>query len=273
MTAGKEYPQTALRNEVAAELRRRFKLDDLPASAPVGKLFQAAADRNPALMEPYRILANLPLSMYITTTPDNLLADALCKSRGEGSTRVEYSRWNARAVWPRPLDAQQPAYEPSPECPLLYYLFGSLALPKSVAVTEDDYFDHLLSMSRRDRMPPIVVNRRLVDTTLLFLGFHIAERIVLLPAPSGAGKTSLIQASLVQRLQTQHFQVLPIIRLNVELTPEQEQSLPPKDRGFNNYLLSAMLCLEEDASIPATGKLAIDELARLANLGEAAPTT
>src|SRR5438309_5787013 len=90
------------------------------------------------------------------------------------------------------------------------------------------------------------------------LDVFIAERIVLLHSPSGAGKTSLIQASLLQRLRKQRFQVLPIIRLNVELTPEQEKFVPPEGRSFNRYLLSAMLCLEEDETIPVADKLAIN---------------
>jgi WD40 repeat protein len=42
-----------------------------------------------------------------------------------------------------------------------------------------------------------------------------AERIVLLYAPSGAGKTSLIQASLIPELRRRQFRVLPPIRLLV----------------------------------------------------------
>jgi len=40
----------------------------------------------------------------------------------------------------------------------------------------------------------------------------IAERIVLLYAPSGAGKTSLIRAALIPRMQAEGYQILPIAR-------------------------------------------------------------
>jgi MoxR-like ATPase len=40
----------------------------------------------------------------------------------------------------------------------------------------------------------------------------IGERIVLLYSPSGAGKTSLIQAALIPELEREHFRVLPLMR-------------------------------------------------------------
>jgi hypothetical protein len=67
----------------------------------------------------------------------------------------------------------------------------------------------------------------------------IAERIVLLYSPSGAGKTSLIRASLVPELEDAGFRVLPEIRVAVE---------PPAVEGgslrLNRYLVSAVQCLE-----------------------------
>src|SRR5205085_9497719 len=41
----------------------------------------------------------------------------------------------------------------------------------------------------------------------------IAERIVLLYSPSGAGKTSLIQAGLVELIKAEQFNVLPVMRV------------------------------------------------------------
>ena len=71
------------------------------------------------------------------------------------------------------------------------------------------------------------------------LDLLVAERIVLLHSPSGAGKTSLIRAGLIPRLQEQGFTVLPVVRVNQELPPDA----PP---DANRYLYSALLSLEED---------------------------
>ncbi|MCC7107410.1 MAG: hypothetical protein IT307_19915 [Chloroflexi bacterium] len=66
---------------------------------------------------------------------------------------------------------------------------------------------------------------------LELLDLLIAERIVLLYSPSGAGKTSLIQAALIPRLRAQRFNVLPLIRVGRPpgpmLVPLPAGSSPP----------------------------------------------
>ena len=63
----------------------------------------------------------------------------------------------------------------------------------------------------------------------------IAERIVLLYSPSGAGKTSLIQAGLIPEMEREEFAVLPIMRVGKNST----------GTAGNRYLASAILSLEE----------------------------
>jgi hypothetical protein len=57
------------------------------------------------------------------------------------------------------------------------------------------------------------------------LDLLIAERIVLLHSPSGAGKSSLIQASFDPALEEERFWVLPIIRVN-EPPPKMPRPTP-----------------------------------------------
>jgi WD40 repeat protein len=73
------------------------------------------------------------------------------------------------------------------------------------------------------------------------LDLLIAERIVLLHSPSGAGKSSLVQAGLLPHLEEEGFRVLPTVRVNLEPPPV----LCDLD-GFNRYVFSAILSLEED---------------------------
>ncbi len=68
----------------------------------------------------------------------------------------------------------------------------------------------------------------------------IAERILVLHSPSGAGKSSLVQAGLIPRLQKEDFHVFPILRLNLDL--------PSNCSGqseCNRYAFSVMMSLEE----------------------------
>src|SRR5690349_21673629 len=86
------------------------------------------------------------------------------------------------------------------------------------------------------------------------LGLLIAERIVLLHSPSGAGKTSLVQAALIPQLQEQDFQVLPVMRVSLEPVPLAADGRAPATNGAsaqgastgaNRYILSLLLSLEE----------------------------
>lgn len=70
------------------------------------------------------------------------------------------------------------------------------------------------------------------------LDLLIAERIVLLYSPSGAGKTSLIQAALIPALQAEEFRVLPVVRVS--------RGVADGVGAGNPYVLSALLSLEQD---------------------------
>ena len=87
------------------------------------------------------------------------------------------------------------------------------------------------------------------------LDLLIAERIVLLYSPSGAGKTSLVQAALVPRLREEDFFVGPSMRVNAEV---------PSDMGdgstINRFVLSALLSREE--GLPADKQTPLEDLAR-----------
>jgi len=73
------------------------------------------------------------------------------------------------------------------------------------------------------------------------LDLLIAERIVVLYSPSGAGKSSLIYAGLIPALEGEGFRVLPVVRVNLE--PPRDL---PKDEAFNRYMYSVLMSLEED---------------------------
>ncbi|MGD9704813.1 MAG: pentapeptide repeat-containing protein [Acidimicrobiia bacterium] len=84
----------------------------------------------------------------------------------------------------------------------------------------------------------------------------IAQRIVLLYSPSGAGKSSLLEAGLRPELEQRDFRVLPTVRVGHDVPPALE-ALPVRNR----YVLSTLLSLEEGR--PAEQQLRPTELAQI----------
>ncbi|OQX05623.1 MAG: hypothetical protein BWK80_51850 [Desulfobacteraceae bacterium IS3] len=92
--------------------------------------------------------------------------------------------------------------------------------------------------------------------TAEILDLLIAERIVMLYSPSGAGKSSLLKAALIPALEKEEFGVLPVMR--VSLHPSPEFQLPA---GTNRYIFSLLLSLEE--SLSEDRQMSSDDLAGL----------
>lgn len=90
------------------------------------------------------------------------------------------------------------------------------------------------------------------------LNLLIAERIVLLYSPSGAGKTSLIQAALLPQLRQEEFIVLPPMRVNSEPPALDPLAARPP---FNRYIFSTLLSLEE--AQPREKHLPLAQLAQM----------
>lgn len=101
--------------------------------------------------------------------------------------------------------------------------------------------------------------------TLELLDLLIAERIVLLYSPSGAGKTSLIQAALTPKLREEGFNVLPPIRVSAEPPPLVSPSGSKAGVGTksipNRFVLSALFSLEQ--KLPQEKRLALSMLTRM----------
>ena len=118
--------------------------------------------------EPHRVLASLPLPIFLTATPDRLLADAL--SEGAKAPQVQICPWNRHGEL-----NQLPLVPPTVQRPLVYHLFGRLDDPESLVLTEDDYFRYLIGVTRNEELLPKVVGSALVNTALLFLGFRLDD--------------------------------------------------------------------------------------------------
>ncbi len=93
------------------------------------------------------------------------------------------------------------------------------------------------------------------ETTEL-LDLLIAERIVMLYSPSGAGKSSLLNAAILPKMEENGFEILPVTRVNGEPT-SQAAGIP----GFNRYVYSVISCIEE--GVPPEKRFAPEKIAAL----------
>src|SRR5262249_6604186 len=97
-------------------------------------------------------------------------------------------------------------------------------------------------------------------------GLMICERVVLLHAPSGAGKTSLIQAGLIPVLEEEGFRVPRALAEGAAASPAEgpkpiilRVNRPPchdDPPNSNRYLLSVMVSLEAGREKSARRSLA-----------------
>jgi len=122
--------------------------------------------------DPYRVLASLPLPIYVSTNPDNLLCDALIEAGKQPV--VELGRWNEDVEFESIWDTE-PDYKPSVDRPLVYHVFGQLRTRESLVLTEDDYFDFLLRVGTPQWRVPDVVAAAWAKNALMFLGFQMDD--------------------------------------------------------------------------------------------------
>ncbi|HZD11024.1 MAG TPA: CHAT domain-containing protein, partial [Candidatus Binatia bacterium] len=176
-----DFPKTELekhlRREIQEKHRRELPEALLEERASLDELInQLGTDRRSRVpWDAYRILAQLDLPVYITANLNKLLESALEEAGKSPQTVI--SPWNDYVVHTEPRYglASQSDGPPTPENPLVYHLFGRLDQPDSVALTEDDYFQYLIGLTRNRDLVPTSIQEALTDKALLFLGFHLED--------------------------------------------------------------------------------------------------
>lgn len=123
--------------------------------------------KNPT--DPYRMLAQLRLPIYITTGTLGFMTQALVAAGAEPVVRI--------CPWNKWIPKDKAIYEeqPTPEKPLVYHLYGHLSVPNSLVFSEDRYFEYLIGMTQNKSLIPSAVRAALNNTSLLFLGFQMED--------------------------------------------------------------------------------------------------
>lgn len=127
--------------------------------------------------EPHALLADLPFAIYLTTNYDDFMYEALA-DRGRAPQRAIcpwYTTDRTEIAEANKLFRKAAGYNPHSDRPIVYHLHGHHDTPESLVLTEDDYIDFLVRVSRDDHLLPAVVQKALRSKMLLFIGFSLAD--------------------------------------------------------------------------------------------------
>ena len=191
--AGACYGTLPLGDEIAANWAKEheYPLDDCADLArvaqylavtydavfPKEKLLKQFQDTAPPdFKKPHQVhslLAQLPLPVYITTNYDNFMVQAL--EQHHRDPRREMCQWNELVKNGNSIFETEPDFEPSPANPIVFHLHGHNEVPESLVLTEDDYLDFLVKISRDQDLIPPRIQRAFTGSSLLFIGYRLAD--------------------------------------------------------------------------------------------------
>jgi hypothetical protein len=130
-----------------------------------------------AAEDPLRLLARLPLPVYITTSQSNFLERAL---EAEGKKpRTQICFWSGEISSTLPEHRTDPEFLPTITIPLVYHLYGLEDYPQTLVLSEDDYLNFLIAMvedtNTLNPVVPLSLRRALGQSHLILLGYCLAD--------------------------------------------------------------------------------------------------
>ena len=175
---GEDFPRTELMDTLMKELYRRLPEELRPTKKvnSLTELVNAIGFQNLVADDPnevHRVLAALNLPLYLTTNFASFMTEAL-GAVGRKPTR-ELCRWNEQLDGLPSIFEERAEYSPTPEEPLVYHFFGTDEVPDSVVLTEDNYFDWLVKISRDPERVHPVIQGKMTSTSLMFLGYSMHD--------------------------------------------------------------------------------------------------
>ena len=126
--------------------------------------------------EPHAVLAELPFPLYLTTNYDDFMMQALDRVQyPKKYPNWEVCRWNKVLKNRSSIFNQEEGFSPTVENPLVFHLHGHQEVPESLVLTEDDYLEFLMKISRDQELIPPRIQRAFCGTSLLFLGYRLVD--------------------------------------------------------------------------------------------------
>jgi hypothetical protein len=167
-----EYPLQDVLNLARVARFISIKFDaDFTKGKLVDRLNTMAAPNFDDADNPYSILAALPLPVYITTNYDDYMVRALTKAKRD--VQREMCRWNA--VVNTAPSIFETGFKPTVANPLVFHFHGWTDELESLVLTEDDYFEFLINVSRDRSMIPTRIEKAMTGTSLLLLGYRLDD--------------------------------------------------------------------------------------------------
>ena len=123
--------------------------------------------------EPHAVLAKLPLPIYMTTNYDDFMFKALEKvaNNPQKYPKLYINQWNS----PTDQPTGRVDLNPSANEPVVYHFHGHKDHLDTMVLTEDDYLDFLVRVSKDHELIPPRIQQALVATQLLFIGYSLGD--------------------------------------------------------------------------------------------------
>ena len=123
---------------------------------------------------PLGFLAGLPLPVYITTNYDDFMIRAL-RFAGK-NPHLELCGWNRLVTQKyKSVFKGKGRVNPTKDDPVVFHLHGHKDTAESLVLTEDDYLDFLVEVSKQQEMLPARIQEAVTGSSLLFIGYRLAD--------------------------------------------------------------------------------------------------
>ncbi len=159
-----------------ARVAQFLAVRDYP-SRPIERLIEEFEKvKTPDFSDPYEVhgvLADLPLPVYVTTNYDNFMMKAFDHKTMKRDARSEYCRW--REGLNKTESTLSGEYKPTQANPVVFHLYGKIEEERSLVLTENDYLQFLVNVSRQEKLIPPVIQGAITGGSLLFLGYQLDE--------------------------------------------------------------------------------------------------
>ncbi|HKG20894.1 MAG TPA: CHAT domain-containing protein [Blastocatellia bacterium] len=175
------YPHEMLIEVLKTDLLERQKeqlraeWSNLSMSGVIERMAQGLFSLKPD--DPHCILAELPISTYITTNYDSFTTQAIRHLKPNRKPKREYCLWrkvSGDEEYSR-LDSPYQTLRGTEDAPLIFHLYGLDEKPRSLVLTEDDYLEFLRLVSKDSWRIPQLLRSTITEAMLIFLGFNIRD--------------------------------------------------------------------------------------------------